>query len=121
MDSVLIHLWMPYIAQIRLGAAFDANRKAEAVWLQLSNMPKQVETYEIRQFLYQLADEPENQLATLSELRRLSLSTDNQMSQGNALGMIADVHRLQGYFAEELASLKKALAVIKFREHPIWK
>ena len=30
MGSVLIHLWMPYIAQIQLGVAFDANREAEA-------------------------------------------------------------------------------------------
>ena len=35
MGSVLIHLWLPYIAQIQLGVAFDANREAEAVWREI--------------------------------------------------------------------------------------
>jgi hypothetical protein len=84
MGSVLIHLWMPRIAQKQLGAAFDANREAEAVWRELGNLPKLADTYEMRQFLYMIADELEEQLAASSELHRLGRATDNH-SQANAL------------------------------------
>ena len=62
MGTVLVHLWMPYIAQKQLGAAFDANYEAEAVWRELGNLPKLVETYEMRQFLHLIAAEHEDQL-----------------------------------------------------------
>jgi tetratricopeptide (TPR) repeat protein len=77
----------------------------------------------MRQFLYMLADEPDEQLATSSELLRLGRSTDNHWSQGNALAMINDVHRLQGRFTEGLTAIRAAMAIINTRigEHPIWK
>jgi hypothetical protein len=73
MGDVLIHLWVPYIAQKQLGAAFDANREAEAVWRELGNLPKLANTFEMRQFLYMIADELNEQLATSSELHRLAV------------------------------------------------
>jgi predicted ATPase len=51
MGSVLVHMWMPYIAQKQLGAAFDSNREAEALWRELGNVPKLVETYDMLKFL----------------------------------------------------------------------
>jgi DNA-binding SARP family transcriptional activator len=121
LGSVLIHLCWPYIAQKQLGAAMETNHEAEAVWSKLGNLPKLVETYEVRQFLYSFADELAKQLATSSELLRLSRSTGNQMSQGNALANMGGVHRLQGRFAEALAETREALAIIKLSKFPILK
>jgi len=120
MGSVLIHLWMPYVAQKQLGAAFDANREAEAIWRELGNLPKLAGTYEMRQFLYMLADDPEEQLAASSELHRLGRSTDNHFSQANALFQISNVHRLQGRFAEALSDIREAMANMKIGELPLW-
>jgi tetratricopeptide (TPR) repeat protein len=120
MGSVLIHLWMPYIGQKQLGAAFDANHKAEAVWRDLGNLPKLVETYEMRQFLYLIANEPEEQFAASSELHRLSRLTGNLMDQGNALGMMSDVHRLQGRFGEAFTAIQAAMAIIKLSDFPVY-
>lgn len=121
LGSVLIHLCWPYIAQKQLGAAMETNLEAEAVWRKLGNLPKLVETYEVRQFLYSFADELVKQLATSSELLHLSRSTGNQQSQGNALAMMGGVHRLQGRFAEALAKTREALARIKFSNFLILK
>ena len=120
MGSVLIHLWLPYIAQKQLGAAFDSSREAEAVWRELGNLPRLVETYEMRQFLYKIAAEHEEQFATSSELHRLSRSTGNQVSQGNALAMMSEVHLLQGHFAETLKAIRAAVAAIGIGGHPLW-
>jgi hypothetical protein len=119
--AVLVHLCWPYIAQKQLGAALDANREAEAVWRELGNLPKLVETYDMRQFLHLIAAEHEQQLATSSELHRLSLMTGNQLFQGNALTMMSDAHRLHGRFAEALIAINAAMAIKKFGEQPLWK
>ena len=121
MGSVLVHLCWPYVAQKQLGAALEANREAEAVWRELGNLPKLAETYEMRQFLYLLANELEEQLATSSELHRLGRSTGNLMSQGNALAMMGDVHRLQGRFGEALTAIRAAMALSDISGHPLWK
>jgi DNA-binding SARP family transcriptional activator len=121
MGDVLIHLWVPYIAQKQLGAAFDANREAEAVWRELGNLPKLANTFEMRQFLYMIADELNEQLATSSELHRLGRSTDNHLSQCNALFQMSNVHRLQGRFTEALSDIREAMANIKIGELPLWK
>jgi DNA-binding SARP family transcriptional activator/tetratricopeptide (TPR) repeat protein len=121
MGSVLIHLWMPSVAQNQLGAAFDTNREAEAVWRELGNMPKLADTFEMRQFLHLIAAQHEERLAASTELHRLSLMTGNQSSQGNALVNMGDVHRLQGRLAEALTTINAALAHINFSELPLWK
>jgi predicted ATPase len=121
MGTVLVHLWMPRIAQKQLRAALEANFEAEAVWRELGNLPKLAETYEMRQFLYMLADELEEQLATSSELHRLGRSTDNHWSQGNALVMMSNVHCLQGRFAEALSDMREAMVITKVGELPLWK
>ncbi len=106
--SLLIHLCWPYLAQKQLGSALEASREAETIWRELGNLPKLVETYEVRQYLYQLADEPEQQLAASSELLRLSRSIGNRMSEGNALAMMSDVYRLQGHFGETFTAYREA-------------
>jgi predicted ATPase/DNA-binding SARP family transcriptional activator len=121
MGSVLIHLWMPSVAQNQLGAAFDANHEAEAVWRELGNLPKLADTHEMRQFLHLIAAQHEERLAASAELHRLSLTTGNQSSQCNALVNMCDVHRLKGRFAEALTAIDVAMATIKFSEHPLWK
>jgi hypothetical protein len=97
--SVLVHLCWPYIAQKQLRAAFEANREAEAVWRELGNLPKLIETYDMRQFLHLLTGEQKEVLAASSELLRLSRSIGNLMYQGNALATKANVHRKQGFLA----------------------
>jgi tetratricopeptide (TPR) repeat protein len=87
--------------------------EAEAVWRELGNLPKLAETYEMRQFLYMIADELEEQLAASSELHRLGRATDNHWSQGNALFQMGNVHRLQGRFAEALSDMREAMAITK--------
>jgi DNA-binding SARP family transcriptional activator len=121
MGSVLIHLWMPAVAQNQLGAAFDANHEAEAVWRELGNLPKLAETYEMRQFLHLIAAQHEERLAASAELHRLGLTTGNQSSQCNALTNMCDVHRLQGRFAEAFTAINAAMATFKFRENPLWR
>ena len=118
MGNVLINLIWPRVAQKQLDAAFEANREAEAVWRELGNLPKLVETYDMRYYLHLLADEHEEQLAAASELHRLSSSTGNLMFQDNALMFKGDLHRLHGRFAASLSEFKAAEAIQDESENP---
>jgi hypothetical protein len=75
----------------------------------------------MRQFLYMIADELKEQLATSAELHRLGRVTDNHWSQGNALFLMSNVHRLQGRVTEALSDIREAMAITKVSEHPLWK
>ena len=111
MGSVLVHLWMPYIAQKQLGAAFDSNREAETVWRELGNLPKLIETYDMQKFLYMLSDDKKVVLAAASEAIRLCKSIGNKFFQANARMMIGEIYRQQGRFGEALREIKAATAL----------
>ena len=121
MGSVLIHLSWPYTALKKLGAAFDANREAEAVWRELGNLPKLVETYDIRQFLTILGGEQKEVLAVASELLRLSRSIGNLIYQINALMVMGRVHGLQGRFGESLSEIKAGVVLGDESGNPLMK
>lgn len=68
-----------------------------------------------------IAAEHEEQLTASSELYRLSCTTGNQGSQGNALLTMSDIRRLHKRFAEALIAIHAAMGTIKFGQHPLWK
>lgn len=111
MGSVLVHLWMPYIAQKQLGAAFDSNREAETVWSELGNLPKLIETYDMRKFLHMLSDDKKAVLAASSEAIRLCSSIGNKFFQANARMMIGEIYGQQGRFGEALREIMAATAL----------
>jgi DNA-binding SARP family transcriptional activator/tetratricopeptide (TPR) repeat protein len=121
MGTVLVHLWMPYIAQKQLGAAFDSNREAEAVWRELGNLPKLVETYDMLKFLHILSGDNAAVLAAVAETVRLSTSIGNKFYEANARMTLSLIYHQQGRFGEALREISAAIALWDENSYPVIK
>jgi predicted ATPase len=121
MGSVLVHLWMPYVAQKQLEAAFDSCREAEAVWRELGNVPKLVETHDMLKFLQMLSGDNAAVLAAASETVSLSTSIGNKFYEANARMTLSLIHHQQGRFGEALREINAAIALWDENSYPVIK
>jgi DNA-binding SARP family transcriptional activator/tetratricopeptide (TPR) repeat protein len=102
-----------YMTREELEAARKANREAQAIWLDLKNLPMLADAYTLKLAIHRLAGELKALLAAGPEALKLSQSIDNGMHQSMALLMMGDAYCLRGRFDEALANFEAARAIIE--------
>jgi hypothetical protein len=115
MGYVLGNLTWAYFNQDALEPARQANGEAQAIWLELGNLPMLADAYTLKLVIHWLGGEYDSVLAFGPEALRLSQSIGNWLHQLQALGLMGSIHILQGRFGQALANFEAFGTIIEKR------
>jgi hypothetical protein len=111
MGRILTDLCWPFIAQKQLDKACETLREAQAIWRELSNLPRLAEASRFMLRLHFMTGEHRQVLAQASALRELGLSIGSRQDQSEAAGFLANTHARQGRFGQGLSYMAESEAI----------